>query len=92
MRAFTFLEYRQAGCFQAEDAIGLGIHAATNGRMCDGCPAFKNRCEAYAKLPHMASVRAPVTRTETVREEAKRRGVSINEVRRLRATGAHHHG
>ncbi len=83
MQRFEVAEYMAAGCFQVERgpgfAVGVGLHGFTDGRMCDGCPEFKEgRCPSYKELTRGL---AP---TETVREEAARLGISISEVRRRR--------
>jgi hypothetical protein len=95
-KPYTVTDYLRAGCGQfkegAVDLIALGIHSATGGLMCTGCPRFRSRCIAYARLAnaplHINS--PPPATVETVRNEAKRRGISIGEVRRQRqaASGA----
>lgn len=90
-KAYTLAQYIGAGCGQLNGemgpaAIGIGIYHTTHGMMCNGCPKMRSRCSAFAKLAATAAI--PTTKApsgETVRQEAARRGISINEVRRQRA-------
>ena len=88
MQRFEIVEYMAAGCFQMERvAVGVGLHGVTDGRMCDGCPKFKDgRCPSYKELTRglAQKKREILVPTETVREEAARLGISISEVRRRR--------
>jgi len=91
MQRFEIVEYMVAGCFQVERgpgfAVGVGLHVFTDGRMCDGCPKFKEgRCPSYKELTRglAQKKRDMLAPTETVREEAARLGISISEVRRRR--------
>lgn len=91
MQRFEIVEYMAAGCFQVERgpgfAVGVGLHGLTDGRMCDGCPKFKEgRCPSYKELTRglAQKKREMLAPTETVREEAARLGISISEVRRRR--------
>ena len=91
MQRFEIAEYMAAGCFQVERgpgfAVGVGLHGFTDGRMCDGCPKFKEgRCPSYKELTRGLAQRKrdALAPTETVREEAARLGISISEVRRRR--------
>ena len=91
IRAFSIAEYIAAGCDQLRDAIGVGLHGYTQGRMCNGCPAFTRGCKAATSLNAPPPKQQFHSLGETVREEATRRGISIGEVRRQRnATGAAH--
>ena len=89
MNAYTLEEYDAAGCpFLADRAtIFCGLHKIVNGRVCDtGCGWFDGgKCAAYRKLtvPTKTAVQEP---QETVRETAKRLGVTIAEIRRRRRT------
>lgn len=88
-RAFSVAEYASVGCEQMRDIIGIAIHELSGGFMCNGCPVRQSGCAAYEKLLRGAQApkaTAPITATtETVREEAARRNVSLSEVRRQRA-------
>jgi len=71
--------------------VMIGVHNMTNGKMCDtGCHAFRDgECYAYKKLTHsveqlLAVKSIAIKPQETVKQEAKRRGISISEVRRQR--------
>ncbi len=95
MQRFELAEYIAAGCFQVERGpgftVGVGLHGLTNGRMCDGCPKFKEgRCPSYKELIRglAQKKRDMFTPTETVREKASRLGISISEVRRQRRNGS----
>ena len=82
---YTVTQYANAGCGQVGDFIGLGIHAVTGGLMCNGCPVLRSGCSAFAKLSAAATKQQlPSAPSETVRQEAERRGISISEVRRQR--------
>ncbi len=87
-QSFTLTEYMDAGCMQMEiPKLGAALHAYTHGKMCDGCPAYHGgKCESLRKMqrPENKSIQSPAG--ETVRQEAARRGISINEVRRQRRT------
>ncbi len=89
MKARSLDDYKKAGCTLAPavgDETALGILASTNGDMCKGCAAYHDgKCRAYNRL---VSGRAVLQKqySETVREEAARRGISIGEVRRQRAS------
>lgn len=85
---FMLHEYVESGCMQMEiPGIGAGLYRYTHGRMCDGCPAYNGgRCESLRKMiARNARPMAQSAPTETVRQEAARTGLSINEVRRRRA-------
>lgn len=90
MKAYTIGQYLDAGCPFANDRkqlqVFMGVHQATGGKVCDtGCAWFVNgTCRAYKTLTHTPHVDPPKTFTETVRDEATRRGLSINAVRRER--------
>ena len=87
MKQYTIDQYRQAGCPEMSGGM-LAVHSITGGRVCDtGCSAFEGgRCKHYQKLTGSETIRAKYesSSAETVRDEAKRRGVSIAEVRRGR--------
>lgn len=92
-KPYTLAQYLDAGCETLTrngklDAIGAGIHGATGGKPCNGCPANKG-CAALSKLRVLDSttLRSVMPAPETVREEAARRGLSIGEVRRQRHAG-----
>ena len=94
MDRFEIVEYIAAGCFQVERGpgfvVGIGLHGYTDGRMCDGCPQFREgRCPSYKELTRgrAQKKRELIAPTETVREEAARIGISISEVRRRRSGG-----
>ena len=65
----------------------IWLHQATGGDPCTtGCAYFKGgTCPAYRKLNTPAKATAGQEPQETVRETAKRLGISISEVRRRRA-------
>ena len=97
MNRYELYEYVNAGCMYVEDSkfekasphVGAALHGFTNGKMCDtGCPVYNNgNCAAYKKMTARYEVKtkpSPLPRIETVRNEAKRRGVSIKQVRRER--------
>lgn len=89
MESYSVEAYQKAGCkLLADEMAGISgiqgslVHGLTGGKVCDtGCHAFNlGRCSAYQNLVNDREVLvAPV---ETVRAEAKRRGISISEVRR----------
>ena len=87
---YSLLQYLAAGCLTLTrngklDAIGVGIHGVTGGMPCNGCFMLNTNCPAFAKLRGAGGDSMPkAARTETVREEAARRGISIGEVRRQR--------
>jgi TfoX/Sxy family transcriptional regulator of competence genes len=88
MKPYEATQYLAAGCEFATESPRpfLGVHGLTQGRVCDtGCAWYANaKCPAFKRLTALpAALKAdPV---ETVRQEAARRGLSINEVRRQRA-------
>lgn len=89
MNSYTMQQYLDAGCNQLgiRDLVASALYNATGGKVCDtGCPYFKEgNCEAYKNLTRRVTAKpAP---TETVKQEAARLGVSINEVRRRRNAG-----
>lgn len=92
MKTYEATLYLVAQCNFAHQSpmAFMGVWRATLGKVCDtGCAEFNSgRCPAYRKLITEAP---PTPRNnveeqpgETVREEAARRGISINEVRRQR--------
>lgn len=81
-------DFLNAGCELASPlTLFLGIYGLTNGKPCEGCAydMHGSKCAArktlFAAPPKALYVAPP---TETVREEASRRGISISEVRRQR--------
>lgn len=74
------------------------LHDAAKGKVCDGCAHFDNgRCAAYLQLELSTDSAGKPLRNvamkeafavgygqESVKDEAARRGLSINEVRRRR--------
>jgi hypothetical protein len=92
MKTFTIQQHKDANCHIA-DGRGLpfeALHAYANGKLCDnGCAYFENgRCGPYKKLIAAGDRPIPPAPTETVRQQAERMGISISEVRRMRAGGA----
>lgn len=89
-RPYTLGQYVAAGCYQVvkdgkPDVIGIAVHGMTKGLMCNGC-AYASGCDAKAKLNGVVRVQSRHSApTETVRQEAARRNLSISEVRRQRA-------
>lgn len=87
MNSYSIDDYKKAGCKEIYNALMLGVHGITDGRVCDtGCHAFNNGgCQAYKILtqPTLRKVTSEI-KTETVKEESLRRGISISEVRRQR--------
>ena len=90
--AYSLEQYLAAGCITLMrdgkiDLIGAGIHGATGGMPCNGCFMLRMNCPAFAKLRgSVAAIVSSPQPTETVRQEATRRGLSIGEVRRQRRT------
>jgi hypothetical protein len=84
MNAYSIAQYSSAECPEIEIPSMIAVHGITGGRVCDtGCHLFNNGyCRAYKNLTR--NLKASIQPTETVRAEATRRGVSINEVRRNR--------
>lgn len=86
---FEWREYESAKCFQLENrALALHLFAFTDGAMCNGCPKHEDERSGCPSLRQMESARrqtaAKAAPVETVREEAARLGIGINEVRRRR--------
>jgi len=95
MRSFPLIEYQRAGCqqFKESPVIWTALHQETQGKICDtGCAMYdEGRCPAYRNL-NTYGKRSDLSKTEklkqeTIREEAARTGMKINEVRRLRNSG-----
>lgn len=87
MKSFALQAYKDAGCtlVPAMGAAAVELWRETSGALCPGCAAYHDGgCQAYRKLTSGRSV-LEKQYTETVREEAERRGVSIKQVRRERA-------
>lgn len=92
MKSYTIKDYITAQCHHFMEApLTMGaVHGLTGGQICDtGCIDFNHgRCEAYRRLTDWRNDRVkPPTPPETVRAEARRRGVSIKQVRRERRDG-----
>ena len=79
-------------CIQFNPSLATGIefYNSVNGHICEGCPKSYpgfGKCETLAALEKEDAIkRHSVKRKkeqsqETVRDEAKRRGVSIRQVR-----------
>jgi hypothetical protein len=95
-RAYSTEQYTKAGCHQVKGgrdaAIGIALIRATNGWTCKGCfyqregckPLMQLEADNILKVSVGATLKLKSAYSETVREEAKRRGLSINEVRRQR--------
>lgn len=88
MNRYEINQYADAKCHfhQSAPLPFIAVHQATAGRVCDtGCAWYDNgKCASYRGLTHVAKVVA--VPSETVRDEAARRGLSISEVRRQRRT------
>jgi hypothetical protein len=90
MESYSIHEYRLAGCKEMDFPSMMAVHGLTQGKVCDtGCHAYNGgKCPAYKRLispnPHVPETMA---HQETVRETAKRKGVSISQVRRWRKDG-----
>lgn len=85
MKQFSIKEYRTAGCPEVNDTIGYLLHRLCKGKICDtGCNRYDGgNCVAYKKLTTEVKLREDGT-IETVRQEAKRRSVSIKQIRKER--------
>ena len=79
MKNYTIEEYQASDCPFIASVLGISMHNFTNGHMCDtGCYNFDNgKCSSYIKLT-----------SETVREEAARRCMSIKKIRTERRNKA----
>ena len=91
IKPYTLDQYAAAGCIVLArngqiDVLGAGIHGATGGMPCNGCFMLPMGCSAYKTLRGDATVKTQTQEqpSETVRQEAARRGLSIGEVRRQR--------
>lgn len=84
MDSYELEDYRKAGCKEFKNKSMIAVHALVGGKVCDtGCYAYNSgRCSAYKNLVNTRVVAE--LPSETVRAEAKRRGISISEVRRQR--------
>lgn len=84
MKSYSITDYVNAGCEEMNAPAMVAMVTIANGKVCDtGCYAFSSgNCKAYKRL--ITENKTPSSPPETVKEEAKRRGVSINEVRRQR--------
>lgn len=84
MKSYSIDEYIEAGCEEMNIPAMIGVHGLSNGKVCDtGCHAFDGgNCKAYKNL--IFERKAKEEPTETVRQEAERRSLSIKEVRRQR--------
>ena len=88
-KAFSLSAYMQTNCIQFEGrarGIGIALHQAMEGFICNGCPKFNDGvCPDYKQLLGSTQLQStPKAQQETVREEATRLGISIKEVRRRR--------
>ena len=84
---FSIEDFLKTDCQLLEPfPIFIGLYRVTGGDPCTtGCAYFKGgKCPAYMKLNIPAKVEAQQEPMETVRETAKRLGISISEVRRRR--------
>ena len=98
MNSYDIHDYEAAGCFHTWDNIMTAVWLAVKGKVCTtGCYSYQDgRCAAYQKLTvNEKRVSAPTristqygNYTDTVREEAARRQVSIKQVRRERRDAA----
>ena len=88
MKSETVDAYAAVDCpfYRANKTMFVFVWLNTHGQVCDtGCAEFDNgKCSAYRKLIVPAKVEAQQEPQETVRETAKRLGISISEVRRRR--------
>lgn len=86
MKRYEILDYIKAGCEELKHKAMVGVFGITDGKICDtGCHAYNNgNCKAYKNLINDRTDRKMIEPTETVRNEAKRRSISISEVRRQR--------
>ena len=96
----SFFQAFNAGCIQtgADTEISIaeayrqfselfrGLRFATDGNICAGCPVNVRQCVAHALYyrTRTAELDKSELSLETVRQEAKRRDVSISQVRRER--------
>jgi hypothetical protein len=94
MDQHSMKDYEWAGC-QLDAALLPLLWGATKGRICDtGCVHLLIGCKAYDKLLTKEIQNTQFFKTiskqkitfvnETVRDEAKRLGISISEVRKNR--------
>lgn len=92
MNRYSMDAYVSAGCAFYENSrpAFAVVWIGTTGQVCDtGCAWFEGgKCAAYRKLTIPAKVAAQQEPQETVRETAKRLGISISEVRRRRKAAA----
>jgi len=93
MESYSIEEYYDAGCpeYQKPDRIAISLYIFMRGRICDtGCSRFNfGACPAYKKMTkkkkeEWVPKRVLPVYDETVRHEAKRRQISIGQVRRER--------
>jgi len=89
MKPFTIQQHVDAKCALTTPILMFReLHAYAGNRcLCDtGCFDFKNgSCVAYRRMTGATITPAPVKiYTETVKQEAARRNISIAEVRRQR--------
>lgn len=87
-REKTLVEYKAADCpfYLHSPPAFYAVHGLTNGNVCEtGCSWFDSgNCAAFRKLSIPYKVTAGQAPQETVRDTAKRIGISISEVRRRR--------
>lgn len=81
-------DYRSAGCqfFHESPTIFYALLPRVSGNACEtGCGYFRGgKCPAYMKLSTPSKIKAGQLPQETVKETARRLGISISEVRRRR--------
>jgi len=84
MKSYTIDEYLRAGCTEIMVSAIMLNYSSLDGKVCDtGCWKFHNgKCGAYQRLIY--NLKKPEVPYETVRDEAKRRDISISQVRRER--------
>lgn len=87
MKSFALQSYRDAGCtlVPAMGQAAVALWRETDGALCLGCAAYRGGlCIWYRKLTSGRTV-FEKQYSETVRDEAARRGISLKQVRRERA-------
>lgn len=90
MKPYDAAAYVEAGCQFAKESPPsfLLVYMGTQHKVCDtGCAWFDGgRCPAYRRLTIPSKPAAQQEPQESVRDTAKRLGISISEVRRRRRT------
>lgn len=84
MEYYSIQKYIDSGCPEIKDDMGKHLWAHTRGKICDtGCVRFNDgSCKAYRNL--VFKHKKQTIGIETVRQEAKRRNISITQVRKQR--------